>query len=81
MLFLEGDISQLIATGILFGILILNIFFYLKVKNPIFMLAIVGFSLFFVFGSLGVDIPLAPYTQIFVLVFNAILFISKIIKK
>lgn len=81
MIFLTGDIDSITIIGFFIFITCLNIFLYIKVNNPIFMLITMIFTIFFAIDSFNTNIILTPNTQFFFVLFNIVLFITKVIKK
>lgn len=83
MLFIEGDLDPITTIGLLIFILLTNLYCYSKVKGTgglILMMFITILNIFLIFESLAIDLPLAPYTQLFFLIGNILLLIIKMFK-
>lgn len=81
MLFLEGNLDSITTIGILIFILLTNLFCYFRIKKVggvIMMMFITFFNIYLVFESLTINLPLAPYTQLFFLIGNILLLIIKV---
>lgn len=79
MLFIEGNLDNLLVIGLFLFLTIVNLYLLKKSKKPYLMLIIVAFTVYFAFNSLALGLPLTPFTQVFFVIFNAIVLVAKVI--
>ena len=83
MLFIEGNLESITTIGLLIFILLTNLYCYSKIKGTgglILMIFITFLNIYLIFESLAIDLPLAPYTQLFFLIGNFLLLSIKLFK-